>query len=108
MYEILDKKLLAPKIYSLDILAPRVAKAALPGQFIIVIVDDNGERVPLTISDSNKEKGTINIVLQTMGISSKKLADKEIGDSIKDLAGPLGRPSRSFILSPKRSCWSTW
>lgn len=93
MYEIIDKKLLAPNIYSLDILAPRVAKAALPGQFVIVIVDDNGERVPLTISDSDKEKGTVNIVIQTMGISSKKLVEKEIGDSINDLAGPLGKPS---------------
>lgn len=93
MYEIVDKKLLAPNIYSLDILAPRVSKAALPGQFIIVIVDDNGERVPLTICDSDKEKGTVNIVVQTMGSSSKKLVDKEIGDTINDLVGPLGKPS---------------
>lgn len=93
MYEIVGKKLLAPKIYSLDISAPRVAKAALPGQFVIVIVDDNGERVPLTISDSDKEKETINIVIQTMGISSRKLADKEVGESINDLAGPLGKAS---------------
>ena len=93
MYEIVDKKLLAPNIYSLDILAPRVAKAALPGQFIIVIVDDNGERVPLTICDSDKEKGTVNIVVQAMGSSSKKLVDKEIGDNVNDFVGPLGKPS---------------
>lgn len=73
MYKIADKKLLAPNIYSIDIEAPRVAKAALPGQFIIVIVDDNGERVPLTICDTDKEKGTVNIVTQTMGTSTKNL-----------------------------------
>nr|WP_300004845.1 sulfide/dihydroorotate dehydrogenase-like FAD/NAD-binding protein [Tissierella sp.] len=93
MYKIAGKKLLAPNIYSIDILAPRVAKAALPGQFIIVIVDDKGERVPLTICDTDKEKGTVNIVTQTMGTSTKKLTDKEVGDSIKDFVGPLGKPS---------------
>ena len=93
MYKIVDKKLLAPNIYSMDILAPRVSKAALPGQFVIVIVDEEGERVPLTICDSDKDKGTVNIVIQTMGSSTKKLTDKEIGDSISDFAGPLGKPS---------------
>ena len=93
MYEIVGKKLLAPNIYSMDILAPRVAKAALPGQFIIVIVDDEGERVPLTICDSDKEKGTVNIVTQTMGTSTKKLTNKEVGDYINDFVGPLGKPS---------------
>lgn len=93
MYKIVDKKLLAPSIYSMDILAPRVAKAALPGQFIIIIVDENGERVPLTICDSNPEKGTVNIVTQAMGSSTKKLVAKDIGDYIKDFVGPLGKPS---------------
>ncbi|MBC8591349.1 sulfide/dihydroorotate dehydrogenase-like FAD/NAD-binding protein [Wansuia hejianensis] len=93
MYKIVDKKLLAPNIYSMDILAPRVAKAALPGQFIIIIVDENGERVPLTICDSNPEKGTVNIVTQAMGSSTKKLVAKEVGDHIKDFVGPLGKPS---------------
>ncbi|OLS02978.1 sulfide/dihydroorotate dehydrogenase-like FAD/NAD-binding protein [Tissierella creatinophila] len=93
MYEIIGKQLLAPKIYSLDILAPRVAKSALPGQFVIVIVDDNGERIPLTICDSDKQKGTVNIVIQTSGASTKKLTDKEIGDTINDFVGPLGKPS---------------
>lgn len=93
MYKIVGKKLLAPDIYSMDILAPRVAKAALPGQFIIIIVEDNGERVPLTICDSDPEKGTVNIVTQAMGSSTKKLVTKEVGDYVKDFVGPLGKPS---------------
>ncbi len=93
MYKIMKKELLAPSIYSMDILAPRVAKAALPGQFIIIIVDEKGERVPLTICDSNPEKGTVNIVTQAMGASTKKLVAKEVGDYIQDFVGPLGTPS---------------
>ena len=93
MYEIVGKELLAPEIYSMDILAPRVAKAALPGQFVIVIVDKNGERVPLTICDFDKEKGTVTIVTQAIGKSTKKLVAKEIGEYIKDFVGPLGKPS---------------
>jgi|SRR5699024_6518299 len=93
MYKIVSKELLAPDIYSMDILAPRVAKAALPGQFVIIIVEENGERVPLTICDSDTEKGTVNIVTQAMGSSTKKLVAKEVGDYIKDFVGPLGTPS---------------
>ena len=93
MYKVVEKKLLAPNIYSMDILAPRVAEAALPGQFVIIIVDEKGERVPLTICDFDKEKGTVNIVTQAMGSSTKKLVAKEVGDYIKDFVGPLGKPS---------------
>ena len=93
MYEIVGKELLAPSIYSMEILAPRVAKAALPGQFVIVIVDENGERVPLTICDFDVDKGTVTIVTQAMGSSTKKLVAKEVGESIKDFVGPLGKPS---------------
>ena len=93
MYEIVGKELLAPEIYSMDIMAPRVAKAALPGQFVIIIVDEDGERVPLTICDSDKEKGTVNVVTQAMGSSTKKFTSKEVGDSISDFVGPLGKPS---------------
>lgn len=93
MYEIVGKNLLASSIYSMDILAPRVAKAALPGQFVIIIVDENGERIPLTICDSDKDKGTVTIVTQAMGSSTKKLVAKEIGECIKDFVGPLGKPS---------------
>lgn len=77
----------------MDIKAPRVAKAAQPGQFVIIIVEQSGERVPLTICDSDPEKGTVTIVTQAMGSSTKKLVAKEVGDHIKDFVGPLGKPS---------------
>lgn len=93
MYKIVEKKLLAPNIYSFDVLAPRVANSAQPGQFVIVIVDDEGERIPLTICDYDKEKGTVNIVIQAMGCSTKRMVEFEEGDYFKDFVGPLGRPS---------------
>jgi ferredoxin--NADP+ reductase len=93
LYKIVDKKDLAPNIFSMDILAPRVADSAQPGQFVIVIADEEGERVPLTICDYDKEKGTVNIVIQAMGCSTKKMAKYNKGDYFKDFVGPLGRPS---------------
>ncbi len=93
MYKIVEKEILAPNIFSMDILAPRVASSANPGQFVIVIADETGERVPLTICDYDKEKGTVQIVVQSMGSSTKKLAVLEKGDYVKDFVGPLGVPS---------------
>ena len=83
MYKIVEKKDLAPNIISMDILAPRVADSAQPGQFVIVIVDEEGERVPLTICDYDKEKGTVNIVIQTMGSSTKRIVALDEGDYLK-------------------------
>lgn len=93
MFEIVEKKLLAPNIYSLWVKAPRVAKSAKPGQFVIIIADEHSERVPLTISDFNIEKGTVEVVIQTMGNSTKKIVALEEGEMIKDFVGPLGIPS---------------
>ncbi len=93
LYKIVEKEILAPNIFSMDILAPRVANSANPGQFVIVIADETGERVPLTICDYDKEKGTVQIVVQSMGSSTKKLANFEKGDYVKDFVGPLGIPS---------------
>lgn len=93
MYKIVGKEILAPNIFSMDILAPRVAKAAKPGQFVIVIADEKGERVPLTICDYDIEKGTVNIVVQAMGCSTKKMAKYNVGDYFEDFVGPLGQPS---------------
>lgn len=93
MYEILEKKELAPNIFEMQVLAPRVAKAAKPGQFVIVRTDEKGERIPLTICDYDTEKGTVTIVTQIVGISSNKICDMNEGDSFADFAGPLGRPS---------------
>ncbi|OFI06218.1 dihydroorotate dehydrogenase B, electron transfer subunit [Clostridium acetireducens DSM 10703] len=93
MYKILTKKQLAPKIYMMDIEAPRVAKSALPGQFIILRIDEKGERIPLTVCDYDREAGTITIVFQVIGGSTMELAKYEAGDAIADFVGPLGQPS---------------
>lgn len=93
MYRILRKKMLVENIYLMDILAPRVAKSALPGQFVIVKVDEYGERIPLTICDYHREEGSVTIVFQTLGASTKKLAALKEGEELKDFVGPLGNPS---------------
>lgn len=99
MFKIVEKTLLAENIYKLRIEAPRVAHSALPGQFVIVRVDEHGERVPLTIADFDKEAGTVTIVIQTIGASTKKLCAMNEGDSIADFAGPLGNPSEFVDMS---------
>ena len=93
MYLIKRKKVLNPTIFVMDIVAPRVAKNCLPGQFIILRTDENGERIPLTICDYNREEGTITIAVQTMGATTNKLLQFNEGDYIRDFVGPLGRPS---------------
>lgn len=93
MFEILEKKELATNIYEMVVHAPRVAKAAKPGQFIIVRTDEKGERIPLTICDYDTERGTVTIVTQIVGISSRKICEMNAGDFFADFAGPLGRPS---------------
>ncbi|MDO5027806.1 MAG: sulfide/dihydroorotate dehydrogenase-like FAD/NAD-binding protein [Bacillota bacterium] len=94
MYKILRKENLAEGIYSFDIAANDVAKKAQPGQFIILIVDENGERIPLTICDTNLDEGSVNIVVQGLGVSTKKLFAMEEGDYLADFLGPLGLPSK--------------
>lgn len=93
MYKIVNKKLLTDNIYLMDIEAPRVAKSAKPGQFVIVKNTDKGERVPLTIADYDAEKGTVTIVFQTVGKSTMELATFEAGEFVCDFVGPLGQPS---------------
>lgn len=93
MFKITRKTLLAPNIYLMDVLAPRVAKSARPGQFLIVRVHEKGERIPLTISDYDPEKGTVTIVTQTVGASTNLICSKEEGDYLLDFVGPLGQPS---------------
>lgn len=99
MFKIVEKRALADNIYQLRIKAPRVAQSALPGQFVIVRVDDKGERVPLTIADYDTTDGTVTIVIQTIGVSTRKLCALSEGDSIADFAGPLGNPSEFIHLS---------
>ncbi len=94
MYEILEKETIAPSTYKMVIRAARIAKKAQAGQFIILRVTSNGERIPLTISDSVKKEGLITIIFQEVGMTTKMLAKLNVGDSISDVAGPLGRASK--------------
>ena len=93
MYKILSAKNLAANIYMMEVEAPRVARRCMPGQFIIVKVDEYSERIPLTICDYDREKGTITIVFQPIGASTLKMKDLKEGDAFEDFVGPLGRPS---------------
>jgi ferredoxin--NADP+ reductase len=93
MFKILAKKELSPNVYAMTIEAPRVASKAQPGQFIILRIDEEGERIPLTIADFDREKGTILLVFQTIGASTMELAAMNAGDSLLDFVGPLGQPS---------------
>ena len=93
MYKILKAEILADKIFLMDVHAPRVASHCQPGQFVIVKMDDKGERIPLTICDYDREAGTITIVFQEVGASTIKMADLKEGDSFRDFVGPLGCPS---------------
>ncbi|MCR5607513.1 MAG: sulfide/dihydroorotate dehydrogenase-like FAD/NAD-binding protein [Lachnospiraceae bacterium] len=90
MYKITKKELLAQNIYLMDVVAPRVASSCYPGQFIIVKLDENGERIPLTICDYDREAKTVTIVFQVVGASTYKMAQLEVGDSFQDFVGPLG------------------
>lgn len=90
MYQIKRAEMLANNIYLMDVEAPRVAKHCEPGQFVIVKIDEKGERVPLTICDYDREAGTVTIVLQTIGASTEKMAHLKEGDYFRDFVGPLG------------------
>lgn len=90
MYKIVRKRVLNNTVTMMDILSPLVAKKAEPGQFIILRVDEDGERIPLTIAGFNREEGTIKIIFQTVGATTKRLSALNEGDFIKDFAGPLG------------------
>ena len=93
MYKILKAEELADKIFLMDVEAPRIARHCEPGQFVIVKMDEKGERIPLTICDYDREKGTITIVFQIVGASTLKMAELKAGDSFRDFTGPLGCPS---------------
>ncbi len=93
MFKIVEAQFLAENIKKFEIEAPRIAKKRKAGQFVIVRIDEHGERIPLTIADSNVEKGTITIIVQGVGKTTKELNMKESGDYIMDVVGPLGQPS---------------
>ena len=99
MYKILRKEMLTPTICLMDVEAPRIAAAALPGQFLIVRAREQGERIPLTICDSDRDGGTVTIVTQIVGASSRMICALETGEALVDVVGPLGRPS-DFVEMP--------
>ena len=93
MFRIVAKEVLNPTVTRMDIEAPLIAKKAEPGQFIILRVDDEGERIPLTIADFDREAGTVAIIFQIVGATTERLNHKEAGDMIQDFVGPLGKES---------------
>ena len=102
MFKILEKQMLNPVIAKIVIEAPRVAKAALPGQFLIVRDGEKGERIPLTISDSDPANGTVTVVIQLIGASTHRMVeDYNVGDCYADVVGPLGNPSDFVNMSPE-------
>ena len=99
MFEIVYKKVLNPTVTLMDVKAPLVAKKAKPGQFIILRVDEDGERIPLTVAGYDRDAGTIRIIFQTVGATTYKLSLKNEGEFIKDFCGPLGKPTDLEDLS---------
>lgn len=93
MYKILQKKKLSPMVELMEVHAPFVARACEPGQFIILRVEEEGERIPLTIADYDRERESVSIIYQVVGYTTRLLSNKEEGDFILDFAGPMGKPS---------------
>lgn len=94
MYRITDKRILNPSVIQLQVEAPLVARKAKPGQFIILRVDEEGERIPLTVAGTDPAAGTVKIIFQVVGATTKQLSTKEAGDSLQDFVGPLGTATR--------------
>ena len=101
MYKIVKAEKLAANIFLMEVEAPRVAKHCLPGQFVIVKMDEEGERIPLTICDYSREKGTITIVFQPIGESTMRMSELKEGDAFMDFVGPLGQPSEFCKEDPE-------
>ena len=93
MHRILAKQILSPNVTRLDVYAPRIAQIRQPGQFVIVHLSENAERIPLTVADSNPAAGTITLVIQAVGKSTHELVALKVGEAIRDVAGPLGHPT---------------
>ena len=111
------KEKLTSNIFLMEVTAEWVARSAKPGQFVIVIIDDKGERIPLTICDYDPVKGTIVLVFQVVGKSTEKMASLAVGEKFKDIVGPLGKESlmmnlpdeelknRRMLLNRLQRCW---
>ncbi len=101
MFEILERKQLNEQVTLMTVYAPFIAKKVKPGQFVILRVDEKGERIPLTVADFNRESGSVTIVFQAVGFTTKKLATLNVGDFISDCVGPLGMPTE--FGTPKKA-----
>ncbi len=95
MFKIVDKKVLNPTVTRIDVYAPFVAKKAQAGQFVIIRATEDGERIPLTVADYDREKGTVAVIFQIVGATTYTLNTLEIGDSVADFVGPLGNPTHT-------------
>ena len=95
MYRIVSKKILNPTVTQMEIEAPRVANKARPGQFIILRVDGEGERIPLTVAGVDRDAGTVKIIFQVVGATTELLNHMEEGESLADFVGPLGVPTHT-------------
>ncbi len=103
MHPVIHRQQLSPNVTRLDVSAPRIAQIRKPGQFVMVMRDLNSERVPLTIADANPEEGTITLVIQAVGASSRALTELQVGDQIEAIAGPLGHATE-LISSGRAVC----
>ncbi len=104
MNQIIEKTWFSDKVAKIVVEAPRIARSRKPGHFVILRVDEQGERIPLTITDSDPEKGTITLVVQVMGVSSAKLCSMNPGDKILDLVGPLGQATHIYPAGTVLAC----
>ncbi len=104
MNQIVEKVLFSEKVTKFVVKAPRIARSRKPGHFVILRVDEKGERIPLTIADADREKGTITLVVQKMGVSSAKLFELNVGDKILDLVGPLGKSTHIAKVGTVLAC----
>jgi len=95
MYEIVDKKILNEVTKMLVVQAPEISRVCKPGQFVMIRINETGERFPLTVADFDRKKGTVTITFQEVGKSTRLLGSLNVGDKILDFVGPLGKPSPS-------------
>ena len=101
MFEIIEKQVLNELVTKLTVKAPFIARKVKPGQFVIIRIDEKGERIPLTVADFDREKGSVTIIVQTVGYTTKKLASLNTGEYILDFVGPLGKPTE--FGNPKKA-----
>ena len=104
MNKIIEKEFFSPNVVKIVVEAPRIAKARKAGHFVIIKIGEKGERIPLTIASSNVEQGTITLVVQTVGVTSRKLAALEVGEFITDLVGPLGQATHIEKVGTVLAC----